>query len=625
MQGGEIGYIHDLNYKWAYVQMNHGLTQSVQRKFAITQTSTIADSAYLVIKSNLIDRTSIEGRLKYLASFSDTLKRESWHILSSPLKDVVSGDFSFGGYPLTFMRKFLYNKFEDPYNVGEWSILYNSLIEKMSDQPTDGYAFYMYGFLPGGSDSRNLGCLEDGVYSVDDRSIMEIPITHPTKGLGQRFGLNHTNGIMELPFFEEDIELASRRTQTYGANSPRRSVFYYTSSVEGTPFNELTGNKDSTDRSSNFSEYRFIADNYSGGQWFTGSIAQHQLFNIAADQEFMVGNPFMSALDMEAFLLANSSNVRDHYRIWDWEENSFVTHKYNGSGFTSTKDAPEGGQIPVTKLNPGFVAPLQGFFLTTAKYTNGTAAIFDAAVISTKTRTINSKSNLRSAQEMEAERNIIRIKAENDWASSYMFIGYNKEASDEFDRETDVQRMFSPTYYAPEVYALAGDIPTDVRYIHDRKEEIIIPIGIKTGFASELWIKLSGMDNYSKAKKVEFIDALEGRTIDLTGMPNYTYVFYHSETGIFNGRFSLRITNSMTANPEYGPDDLKVYGNRNGFYVLSPASDPVKQVLVYDFQGRLMYESASGAQYYPLSNNIGNNPYIVKAVTENNAKTVKMQ
>ena len=623
MQGGELGHPNLLTYKRAYVQMNYGLRQTLQNRGA-----TLVSDSNLILKSNLLDQTAINGRLKYIASVSDTLSRENWHILSSPLRDAVSGDLSFGGYPLTFMMKFLFNTSAAPYNTGDWSIPYTSLIEPLSGQPTDGYAFYMYGY--GNSSGDNSGCLEDGMYSANDRTVMGITNTDPMRGLNQRFGLLHTNGILELPYFEEDIELAQHRTQLYDTPS-RQSTFYYINSYPPLLYNELTGNSDVKVRNANAGEYRFIAETPNGTSWNVGQIYTHTLSNVKAGEEFLVGNPFMSSLNMSAFLSANSSKVQDHYRIWDWAEHTFITYKSNGAGgFTATKESD--GTTPTT-LNPGYVAPLQGFFLTTNVDINGTSqpvATFDANQIST-IRPVNTASNLRSAQAAPEEENIIRIKAATQWAASYMFIGYKANVADGFNKGSDVQRLFSSgnqndNDYTPEIYALTGDnIPTDVRYISDSKAVLIVPLGIKAKYNSDITITLSGMDNYLKAKKIEFIDA-KGKTTDLTGMSSFTCTFNNAgEDVIINGRFSLRISQMPTALPAFSPEDLKIYGNLTGFYVITPASDTLQHVFVYDFQGELLFESESGAQYYPIADDIGRKPYIVKAITKNNVKIAKIQ
>jgi len=75
---------------------------------------------------------------------------------------------------------------------------------------------------------------------------------------------------------------------------------------------------------------------------------------------------------------------------------------------------------------------------------------------------------------------------------------------------------------------------------------------------------------------------------------------------------------------DVNPDNLKIYGASEGIYVISTSADPVQNVTVYDFQGRKLYESASGAQFYPLQENFGHSPLIVKVTTKNQVKSVKL-
>jgi hypothetical protein len=112
--------------------------------------------------------------------------------------------------------------------------------------------------------------------------------------------------------------------------------------------------------------------------------------------------------------------------------------------------------------------------------------------------------------------------------------------------------------------------------------------------------------------------------VDLTGKASYTYTFNNTDKGIQNGRFSLRIGSSLTSVPtvDNSANNLKVYGDSRGVYVVS--SEPVKQLTVFDLMGRKLYESVANAGYYPLKENLGKTPLIVKVTTANQVKTVKL-
>jgi len=413
-----------------------------------------------------------------------------------------------------------------------------------------------------------------------------------------------------LPFFADSTLLYAHRTQVYNPQS-NTSTFYYINDGTYNPadFNRLTGRSESISREANNGNYRFAPEIMENGYWSFQNTIEHPVSGLNDGDEFLVGNPYMSSIDMVKFITDNTSTIQPQYRIWNGED--FVSYSLNGNSFTATDPT----------INPDYVAPMQGFFLKTVSGFNGGNAVkFNVANIST-VRPTGSVSNLRSGK---AEENILRIQAENDFAVSYAVIGYREKASNSYVQGEDVDKLFSPYSYVPSIYSLAGNVPVDINLI-DNDRDVTVPLGIKTEQTGEIRLTFTGMDRYSKVSKIELVDALENRTIDLSGKSSYTYTFNQQGTGIQNGRFSLRFRNLATALPDsIHSEDLNIYGDAKGIYVVSSASDPVQQVLVYDLQGRKVYESTGNAKYYPLPENLGRLPLIVKVATKHRTKAVKL-
>jgi len=579
MQGGKLGRPDLLSYKKAHIQYNFGLKENPQ--------TTSNNNMSLVL-----NETSTFDRMLYSASVSTPpIERERWHMLSEPLRDVVTGDLGFGGFPLTFLMKFgPVNKDKKDYPVGEWTTPYTTMVEPVATNITDGFAFYMYGY--GNEYNDNTGCEETGYFG----QLNELNFL-PATWSGIDFGLAKTDGILELPFFADTTSLYAHRTHVYDG---QKSTFYYINDE-----NKLTGRSESVIRGANNENYRFAPETYDSNndKWIFNNPVQHTVTGLGDNDEFLVGNPYMSAIDMVAFLNENSASVYPSFRIWNGDDLDFITCTLDAGAITST----DGSDM-------SYIVPLQGFFL---KYKGDGAVNFN--VENTAVRKTTS-SNLRSSQG-SGEKNRMRIKAENDYSASYAIIGYKEGASNGYIPGEDVQKLFSPVNYVPSVYSLADEIPVDINFINDNSN-IIIPLGIKTEQTGEIRLSFTGMDNYLKASKIELIDALENKTIDLTGEPSYTYSFNNTETGIQNGRFSLHISNSITSLPDVDSDNLNVYGNSKGIYVVS--SEPVQQLEVYDFTGRKLYESASDARYYPLQGNPVNFPLVVKVMTASKVKMVKI-
>jgi len=582
MQGAELGRPDFLTYEKAYIQYNFGLKENPQ----------VTDKNDM---SLVLDETSTHDRMLYSASVSTPpIKRERWYMLSDPLKDVVTGDMGFGGFPLTFLKKFgPVNKNNEDYPVGNWTTPYNTMVEPVASDITDGFAFYMYEY--GNETGDNAGCGESGYFGQTN----EMDYL-PTNRYRMNFGLAETDGILELPFFADSTNLYAHRTQVY---DNQKSTFYY---ILNDPSNALTGRTEIYPRKPHNDSYRFAPEIYDSenDRWVFQNPIQHTVTGLGDNDEFLVGNPYVSAIDMVNFLNENSTSIYPSFRIWNGKD--FIDCTLKAKAITTT----DGSDM-------NYIVPLQGFFLT---YKGKGDVNFNVKTISTVI-SVKSSINLRSDQ-TTAEENILRIKAENNNSASYAIIGYKEGTSNGYVPGEDVRKLFSPDYNVPSVYSLKGETPVDINFINN-VGDIVIPLGIKTDQTGEIKLTFTGMDNYFKASKIELIDALASKTVDLTGKPTYTCSFDNTEKGISNGRFSLRISNSITALTDVDATETpNVYGNSKGIYVVS--SDPVQKMEIYDLTGRKLYESNLNASYYPLQNNLGNSPLIVKVMTDNSVKTVKV-
>ena len=604
--GAELGRPDLLTYNRAFVQYNFGLKKSI---------FTPDNAPSLVLNSSNTDK-----RLLFSANVSaPNMEREKWYMLSAPLKGVVTGDLGFGGFPLTFLMKFgPVNKENILYQVGNWTTPYNSMIEPVSpdiaNNNINGFAFYMYGYLSGGSAERNLGCDESGIYG-------QFPVldegSYFNNRNGQSYGIENTNGVLELPFFADSTNLYAHRTQVYN-DVFKTSTFFniYDGKNDITNFNKITGNTEFITREDNNGNYRFAPETYNStsNKWEFNNSLTHYTAGLGDTDEFLVGNPYMSSIDIVEFFkyYPNNTTLYNSFRIWNAINNDYFTYSVNTATGTVTQTNPSNPQIDMR-----YIAPFQGFLLKNK--TTGTAQ-FDVDKIST-VRPTGTAFNLRSNKEAKEE-NLLRIKAENDFSTSYTVIGYREEASNGYNPDEDVNKLFSPYNNVPSIYSLADENPVDINYINNNSD-IIVPLGIKTDRTGEIRLTFTGMDNYFKASKVELFDSFENIIIDLTELSSYTYSFNNTEKGIQNGRFSIKFTSSVTSLPDIdNNDDLKVYGSSKGIYVIS--QEPVQKMEVYDLQGRKLYENNSDLRYFHLQNNPENSPLIIKVITRNKIKVVKV-
>ena len=599
MYGAQLGRPDLLKYRHAHVQYNFGLTKGVQR-FVGNE------------RKSILNNSSTSFRMEYGANFSTSIPREQWRMLSVPLKSVFTGDFGFGGFPLTFLRKYdAKPKQGQSYFVGGWTTTYKGMNFLAAEQVTDGFAFYMYGYALGGDITRNMGCEEIGTFGS---SLLESGYFSFRNG--NTYGIDVVNGILELPSFTDSLNLFSHRTQTY---NPVSNVSYFYHINDGT-YNPANLNKitdtypQSVPREDYEGYYRFAPESYNGSSWAFQNTLYHKEDADIGD-EFLVGNPYMSPIRMYDFLKTNgfnNANLAQSYRIWNGTD--FVTGTTSTSGINSIYSSN-----PSYDLN--FVNPQQGFFLKKAGNSNLGVAEFKVEDIA-YVRFYPMQTAPAENPNYTTEENFLRIKAENDFADSYSVIAYREGASNSFNPNEDVDKLFTPLDYVPSIYSLSDKTPVDFNFINN-KGIIIVPLGIKTEQTGDMSLTFTGMDNYLQASKIEFIDALENQTVDITGKSSYTYSFNHTVTGIQNGRFSLRISSSTTSIPDVDiSDDLRVYGNSKEIFVIS--SEAVEKLEIYDLTGIKLYENDSDARYYPLQGNLSHSPLVVKVVTKSRVKTVKV-
>ena len=587
-QGGQVGRIDLLTYERARVQLN--------------MYSPFYQSGY---------NTGFNGAFwNYSYHYSTPpLSNGQWHMLSMPLKGIVSGDLAYGGYPMTVMRKFnVQNSTSGRFTEGTWSTSYTETTEPFA--AGEGFAFYVFG---GGVRDYSVGFPRDyysGWTSVPDY----------TGSYGDSYGLGITNGIIEFPTYDKPDKLQSHRIQKYeGGVSTFYNVFVngIADWIGKIDYDNTLNTKTRDNSTGNNSDYRFIGDQglpitnvtYPVPQDWTGG-------------EILVGNPFMSALDFDAFYAVNGhtgSYAMDHsaYRIWNGSE--FVT--YN----CVTRTTSDGS--PFTQ----YIAPMQGFFLTHMGYT--LKLDFEAATMSKASLV---PVNLRSTS--GEEQNIIRLSIRDHQygTTTNTMIGQLPNASAGYRSTEDVTKLFSSTQaiekdvndinfsYIPEIYTSVGDVALSMNYIG--REGANVPIGVRVPAAGNSTLKLTGMKRYN-ADKIELMDKSGQLIADLTAKDSFEYSFSNGEGGYQSGRFILRIAESTTGLDKIETsNNIQIYKSDDAIQVVSSSDDPIKQLRVLDVQGCILYSNTNvDADIYQINNQFEKQQVlVVQAVTEKNTKNVKL-
>ena len=574
------------------------------------------------------------------------LSTGQWHMLTMPLHGIVTGDLAYGGYPATFVRKFNTTQVQanvsapnnNPVTEGSWMDFSRGTTESFS--AAEGLAFYVYGGgLAGGAAGFGRDHISDWTNAANYTG------SHPAGG----FGLGKTQGIIEFPTYDKPDKLQSHRIQKHENDvSTFYGVYWDTGRIE---LNEgsYTGGMPKKQRCDSDlyykqplpnpngagfiptdwgSDYKFIGDkgdaialNASGTlnpnnppQTTTQGGATTVIpYPVSGNGEILVGNPFMSAFDFDAFYAVNgpaSSYAMEvnSYRLWNGTE--FVTY------FCSSETRNTSDGSPFTP----YIAPMQGFFITASGWND---IRFDAAIVST----VSSDLHLRSSS--GEERNIIRLSASNEsGATTNTMIGMLESAEAGYKQGEDITKLFAPSSthsHLSEVYTLADGTALSMNYIG--RSGAIVPIGIRVPATGATALKLKGMNRYD-ADKIELIDGESGNPIaDITGFSEYEHAFDNAEGGYQGDRFYLRIAAATTGIEKIVSNTIQVRKSGEAINIVSSPDDLIKQIQIYDTQGRMLYKNASvNTDLYWVKEQFGKNQVlVVQVATEKNTENIKLK
>ena len=496
--------------------------------------------------------------------FSNISRRDRGLMLSIPLGQAFSADFTFGGYPLTWLRTFSYRD-EGGMVKGNWETA------QKSDEPLSyGSGFVLF--------------------------IEKNGLSNPAKGL------NYLNNILELPYFEntdnEKINHAHEFKSGVGEGLGT-SEFHYFQIQESESV---------------------IRDDLNPPYPVTRNSTAYQLAgesNIELNTDFhiggkfaLIGNPYMAALNFEKFYLENQDLIKDNYRIWtdgvsapDYRIYSYVLGEDN---------------VELSK----YIAPLQGFIVE--KKENATTG----QLIATEDMAeVMHTAVLRSSVN---QKNILNIVAGNKIAENRTFIAEREGGQAGFG-DMDARRIINDISDAPKIYTLKPYKNSMVAAAFSiiNNENLLIPLGLATSYTGNITLTFSGMDSYDA--NLTLIDALTKQEFNLTGLASYDYTFNYTpkklngEAAVCEDRFFIRISKTVTDIPKTLVAKVNVFESNGLIQVVSGASNPIREVAVYDLQGLMIYKAnAVNAISHTVALNPPAGAYIVKVISEKTIDNVRV-
>ena len=383
--------------------------------------------------------------------------------------------------------------------------------------------------------------------------------------------------------------------------------------------------------------------------------------SVGADKFTLTGNPYPSALHLNAFLL-DPSNTDCTGVAYFWEQNRNInSHNlsaYQGGYGTyspiSTSPTEYGVYVPATfntynadgtvnssaAYPPGLIIerkyiPIgQGFMIKGNSTGTPTSVTLknshryfhkESDGYSQFERNISNNSNHNHIENYSTNESISVIRMNvimNNQFTKPLALVLSPNATDGFDRGIDA---LSP---------VDESVPNDVYFLLNQKKYVIqgvnfdvnkrIPIGIKTSSTSIFKFDNLITTDLDESQDIYIYDALDDSYHDIKN-GNYEVSL---ASGVYNNRFEITFTNQSLSNNNPTKSDFTILQHRSTgiLEILNPNNLEIKSIQLFDMSGKKILEKqriGTETSYQIETSGLSNGTYLVEINSANNIKTIK--
>ncbi|MDD3003776.1 T9SS sorting signal type C domain-containing protein [Flavobacterium sp.] len=323
-----------------------------------------------------------------------------------------------------------------------------------------------------------------------------------------------------------------------------------------------------------------------------GTVTHAITGSTTTDKFNLLGNPYPSALDADAFLTQNAAVLEGTLYLWTHNSaygsssgyaygNDYATYNLGTGGTATTGGDGNGGDnqnIPTGKIASG-----QSFFV------KGIANGAGVATFNNSMRVLGSNDQFfRQNQQENIEKNRIwlNIKGETQGFNQTL-VGYITDATNEKENGFDSESFGGNqlTFYSV--------LNTDKLVIQGRalpfSTQDTVPLGYKSTITGNLTISIDQVDGLFENQNIYLQDNTLNIVHDLTA-GSYTF---DTAIGTFDNRFVLRYTPQENLdNPTFDQQlkGITIRKKDSNIYIQSQ-HELIDQIYVYDIMGRLIYEN----------------------------------
>lgn len=334
----------------------------------------------------------------------------------------------------------------------------------------------------------------------------------------------------------------------------------------------------------------------------------------ANDDYNLIGNPYPSSIDANAFIDANLNTSGSLY-FWTHvgaisvsnpgpDAQNFISDDYavyNKTGGTRTSYT--GSALPNGKIGTGQAFMVEAVTPTNVQFTN-----------SMRNKTYSNSQFFRPAASVEAvahhDMNRFWLNFKNtDGMFSQQLIGYIDQATYEADFSYDALVAQTKNYLS--FYSTIGEsnYRIQARPTFDLNDEV--PLGYFAAVSGLFTIELDAAEGiFAQQNQPIYLEDRELHLLHDLSQSHYTFT---TDSGRFDQRFVIRYTPELGVNPfETSATTIQIFKRNNQLEVVS-AQEEIAQVEVYDLLGRKIFGKAGiNASQFTIQESLNQSVVLVR-------------
>ncbi|MBS7256166.1 delta-60 repeat domain-containing protein [Flavobacterium branchiicola] len=344
------------------------------------------------------------------------------------------------------------------------------------------------------------------------------------------------------------------------------------------------------------------------------------------DKSNLIGNPYPSTLNADAFLRKNASVLKGALHFWthntpitnlEYTTDDYAT--YNLLGGVGTRASLSIGET--TQIPDGKIASGQAFFVVGKSSED---IEFNNSMRSTDSNSFFFKSVNKEERKhnITTEKHRIWLNFENKTGVfKQILIGYIQGATDLFDDQYDAE-------------SLNGNPYADFYSIIENKQMVIqgrglpfdmsdtIFLGFTTTIGGDFTISIDHEDGLFNTQDI-FIEDKDLKI--MYNLKNAPYSF-KTQKGTYDNRFVLRYTdNTLATNNLDSKANAILVSLHNQMIKIDAGKEVIKEIMIFDMSGKLLYQKnkIKDSGFSIQSNQFHHQVLLIKITTENGKTTTQ--